>query len=260
MESVCGDEMNQIYCGDSHKTLKKIPSDSIDLVFTSPPYNFKIDYDKSIDDIDWAEYYYYLDKVFIECCRVLKWGGRLAVNLQPHWSGFEPTHHKLSQLIVSNNPDFHWRNEIMWEKNNYKCNFTAWGSWKSPSSPHLKHTWEYIEVFSKGVHKKQGIKENADITADDFKQWVNARWVINPETRMKNIGHPAMFPEELARRIIQLFSFKGDVVLDPFNGAGTTTLVSKKLGRPYIGIDISERYCQIAEERLNPPQQELNVG
>ena len=109
-----------------------------------------------------------------------------------------------------------WKGEILWEKNNYNCKYTAWGSWKSPSSPYLKYTWEFVEVFCKGSLKKEGSAENADIHGDDFKKWVYARWSIAPERRMKEFGHPAVFPEELARRVIQLFSFRGDVVLDPF--------------------------------------------
>ena len=143
-----------------------------------------------------------------------------------------------------------WKGEILWEKNHYNCKYTAWGSWKSPSNPYLKYSWEFIEVFCKGDLKHEGDSFMADITPEEFKKWVYAKWDIQPEFNMKKYGHPAMFPEELAERIIKLFSFKQDVVLDPFNGVGTTTSVAKKLSRKFIGIDISEEYCKIAEKRL----------
>jgi DNA modification methylase len=106
------------------------------------------------------------------------------------------------------------------------------------------------EVFAKGDLKKEGPRDAIDITADEFKKWVVARWPVAPERRMKEYDHPAMFPEELVRRALKLFSYEGDVVLDPFNGTGTTCVVAKKLNRVYLGIDISEKYCAIAERRL----------
>jgi site-specific DNA-methyltransferase (adenine-specific) len=143
-----------------------------------------------------------------------------------------------------------WKAEILWEKNNYNAKYTAWGSWKSPSMPYLKYTWEFVEVFDKETHKKAGLKENIDITDEEFKEWVIGRWSIPPETRMKEYGHPAMFPEEIPRRVLKLFSYRGDLVLDPFNGTGTTTLVAWKHFRRFIGIDISPQYCQKALERI----------
>jgi DNA modification methylase len=144
-----------------------------------------------------------------------------------------------------------WKGEILWEKNNYNCKYTAWGSWRSPSNPYLKYTWEFLEVFCKGSLKKPGDPALADISAEEFKKWVLGRWSIAPEKDMKAFGHPAMFPEELVSRVLKLFSFRGDVVLDPFNGAGTTTLVAKVLGRRYVGVDISPDYCRIARERIS---------
>ena len=143
-----------------------------------------------------------------------------------------------------------WKGEILWEKNNYNCKYTAWGSWKSPSNPYLKYTWEFLEIFCKGALKKDGVRENADILGDEFKKWVYAKWSIAPERNMKKYDHPAMFPEDLVDRTLKLFSFKGDAILDPFNGAGTTTAVAKKLNRRYIGIDNSKEYCIKAERRI----------
>ena len=240
--------INTIICSDSEKLLAKLPDNSVDLIFTSPPYNFGLGYDKTEDGIDWNEYFKKLFLIFDECIRVLKYGGRIIVNVQPLFSDYIPIHHKISNFFMEKK--LIWRGEILWEKNNYNCKYTAWGSWKSPSNPYLKYTWEFLEIFCKGDLKKIGTKENADIDAEEFKKWVVAKWSIPPEKKMKDFDHPAMFPEELVRRVLRLFSFKGDIVLDPFNGAGTTTLVSKKLGRKFIGIDESDKYCEIAKKRL----------
>lgn len=239
---------NVIICADSQEYLQTIPNESIDLIFTSPPYNFGMEYDNTNDSLCWSSYYGALSVIFRECERVLKHGGRIAVNVQPLYSEYARTHHYVANLLEEKG--LIWRNEILWEKNHYNCKYTSWGSWKSPSSPYMKYTWEFIEVFSKGDIKMQGDKNNADISGDDFKKWVYGKWSIAPERRMKNFEHPAMFPEELARRVLQLFSFKGANVLDPFCGIGTTCVVAKKLDRNYIGIDISEEYCKKAQQRI----------
>ncbi len=242
--------VNRIICGDSFEVLKTLPNNSVDLIFTSPPYNFGLEYDSQTDTYFWERYFEELFAIFDECIRVLKYGGRIVVNIQPLFSDYIPSHHLVSNYFMKKK--MIWKGEILWEKNNYNCKYTAWGSWKSPSNPYLKYTWEFLEIFAKGTIKKEGNSENADITADEFKKWVVAKWSIAPERNMKEFGHPAMFPEELASRVIKLFSFVGDVVLDPFNGVGTTTAVAQKLGRKFIGIDISQEYCVIAEKRLRP--------
>lgn len=104
-------------------------------------------------------------------------------------------------------------------------------------------------MYCKGNIKKPGKTENSDMTAEEFKSWVIAKWSIAPERHMSEYGHPAMFPEELAKRVLKLFSFKNDIALDSFNGAGTTSVVAKRMGRRYLGIDTSAEYCEIARER-----------
>jgi len=240
---------NKIICDDSFKILKMLPDNCIDLVFTSPPYNFGLDYESNEDAHHWDKYFSKLFEIFTECIRVLKYGGRIVVNIQPLFSDYIPSHHIISNFFMSKK--MIWKGEILWEKNNYNCKYTAWGSWKSPSNPYLKYTWEFIEIFSKGTLKKEGIREKADITADEFKKWVVAKWSIAPERNMKDYNHPAMFPEELATRIIKLFSFENDIVLDPFNGVGTTSFIARRFNRRYLGIDISKEYCTAAENRLS---------
>ncbi len=243
---------NQILCGDSEALLKRLPDNCIDLVFTSPPYNFGLGYQVSDDAHDWEAYFSKLFAVFDECIRVLKYGGRIIVNVQPLFSDYIPSHHIISNYFMQKS--LIWKGEILWEKNNYNCKYTAWGSWKSPSSPYLKYTWEFLEVFCKGNLKKQGKSENADIDADSFKEWVTAKWSIAPERRMREFDHPAMFPEELARRVMLLFSFRSDIVLDPFAGAGTTCVAAVRNNRRFLGMDISPEYCAVAESRLNEVQ------
>lgn len=114
----------------------------------------------------------------------------------------------------------------------------------------MKYTWEFVEIFCKGDLKKIGHKDDVDIAAEEFKKWVVGKWAIAPERNMKAHQHPAMFPEELAERVLKLFSYRRDIILDPFNGAGTTTLVAKRLGRRYLGIDISQTYCETARQRI----------
>ena len=244
---------NKIVCADSAEFLRKLPDNCVDLVFTSPPYNFGLDYaggeNGAEDDHHWREYFSRLFAVLEECVRVAKFGGRIVVNVQPLFSDYVPSHHVISNFFLKRG--LVWKGEILWEKNNYNCKYTSWGSWKSPSSPYLKYSWEFVEVFCKGDIKKAGRAADADITADEFKKWVYGKWSIAPERGMSaRFGHPAMFPEELARRVLRLFSFRGDAILDPFNGAGTTSLVAKKTGRKFLGVDISPEYCATAERRL----------
>ncbi len=238
---------NRVICGDSLEVIKNVPSSSVDVVLTSPPYNFGLDYQDTQDTFEWDAYFNTLFAILEECIRVLKHGGRLIINVQPLFSDYIPTHHVISHRLAE--LGLLWKGEILWEKNNYNCKYTAWGSWKSPSSPYLKYTWEFLEIFCKGTRKHIGDSLNADITGDEFKRWVYAKWSIAPERNMNKFDHPAMFPEELVERSLKLFSFKGDLVLDPFNGVGTTTCVAKRLERRYMGIDISEEYCRVAETR-----------
>ena len=239
---------NIIVTGDSLQILQKLPDNCIDIVVTSPPYNFGLEYNKHDDTNKWHEYYDMLFGIFDECIRVVKYGGRIIINVQPLFSDYIPSHHIISNFFFTNG--LIWKGEILWEKNNYNCKYTAWGSWKSPSSPYLKYTWEFLEVFCKGELKKTGNAQNIDINEEEFKSWVNAKWSIAPERDMKKYHHPAMFPTKLVERILKLFSFQNDVILDPFNGAGTTTMVAYQLQRNYFGIDISEEYCNTARQRI----------
>jgi DNA modification methylase len=250
--------INQIICDDCEEVLKKLPDNCIDLIVTSPPYNFGLEYNAHNDTHVWNDYFSKMERILQECVRVLVWGGRIVFNVQPLFSDYIPTHHMFSQIFIK--LGLIWRNEIIWEKNNYNAKFTSWGSWLSPSSPYFKYTWEFIEVFCKGDIKKMNRwNTEPDLTPEEFKTWTIGKWSIAPERKMKEYGHPAMFPEELVRRAIKLFSFPGDIVLDPFNGAGTTTFVADQLNRRYLGIDISKEYCETAKKRIIDGKNLFNI-
>ncbi len=139
--------LDQIYCEDSLEFLKKLPNNCIDIVLTSPPYNFGINYSATQDANLWQEYFNTLFAIFKECIRVLKSGGRIIVNIQPMFSDYIPTHHFISKFFIDEG--LIWKGEILWEKNNYNCKYCTWGSWKSPAAPYLKYSWEFIEIFCK---------------------------------------------------------------------------------------------------------------
>ncbi len=246
--------VNTIIVGDAEEVLRALPADSVDMVITSPPYNFGHSYagDPTEDTREWNEYFDKLYRIWAECYRILKPGGRIAVNVQPLFSDYIPTHHIISHQLQR--LGFLWKAEILWEKSNYNAKYTAWGSWQSPSMPYIKYTWEFIEVFDKATHRKVGPREAIDITAEEFKEQGRPAgrpcWNVAPEGRMKEFGHPAMFPEEIPYRLMRLFTYRGDIVVDPFNGAGTTTVVAYRLRRRFIGIDISPEYCRTAYERV----------
>ncbi len=240
--------MNEIICGKSEEMLPNFEANTIDMIICSPPYNFDRDYDSYEDKIDYEKYFGWLNTIWKECYRILKPDGRIAINILPIFTDNIPTHHIISQQL--RDIGFGWKAEIIWNKGGYNCPVTCWGSYMSPSAPYLKYSWEYIEVFIKSEYKKKGNKEDITITDKEFKESVHAMWKIPPEHNMKKFGHPAMFPEEIPRRLINLFTYKNDIILDPFNGAGTTTKVAHHEGRRYIGIDVSKKYCQTAIDRI----------
>jgi len=139
-------QVDRIYCGDCLSLMRQMPDEFVDLIVTSPPYNFGLDaYDRHMDTRSWEDYFATLHEVWRESHRVLKQGGRICVVVQPLFSDYVPSHHIISQQLRE--LGFLFKAEIVWEKHNWNCKYTAWGSWKSPSMPYLKYTWEFIEVF-----------------------------------------------------------------------------------------------------------------
>ena len=144
---------------------------------------------------------------------------------------------------------FLMRGEIIWNKAASASSSTAWGTWLSATNPVLRDIHEYILIFSKGSFSRKGSSRESTILKDDLLELTKSVWTF-PAVSARRIGHPAPFPEELPRRLIELYSFKGDVVIDPFCGSGTTCLAAFKSGRSYVGYEIELEYVQLAEKRL----------
>jgi len=238
--------LDEIICGDCLEVLGEMPDESVHLVFSSPPYNVGIDYDSHEDDKPFGEYMDWLAERFGECGRVLAPGGHLVVNVANIGrSPYLPLPARLAvRLEQEMGKEFMMRGEIVWDKFNIG-NRTAWGSWLSPNMPSLRDQHEILLVF-----RKEGKREGeSDLTKEEFLEYTRSIWTIQSESR--RVSHPAPFPEALARRVVKLFSFIGETVMDPFCGSGTTCAVAKELDRHFLGIDISEEYCEIARERCS---------
>ena len=226
--------------------MKEIPDNSLHLMVTSPPYNVTKEYD---EDLSLKEYLQLLKNVFAETYRTLVHGGRACVNVANLGrKPYIPLSDHISQIMTE--IGFLMRGEIIWYKGAGAGVSMAWGSWQSASNPVLRDTHEYILVFSKGsFSRKKPTDKESTITKDQFMEWTKSVWKMNPEAA-KKIGHPAPFPVELPYRLIQLYTFQGDVVLDPFMGSGSTAIATLKSERKYIGYDIEPEYIKLAEKRI----------
>ncbi len=236
--------IDQIYC-QSSEVMDELPDHSVHLMITSPPYNVQKEYD---EDLSLSDYRALLKTVFQETYNKLATGGRACINVAN--LGRKP-YIPLHSYIIEDMQELGYlmRGEIIWNKAAGAGASTAWGSWMSAANPVLRDVHEYILVFSKGAFaRKKGQKENS-IQKEDFLEWTKSVWNF-PTVSAKKIGHPAPFPEELPHRLIQLYTFKDDVVLDPFCGSGTTCVAAKKSGRHYVGYDISPEYVALAQQRL----------
>lgn len=237
--------LNKIILGNS-ESMESIPNNSVHLMITSPPYNVTKDYD---DDLSLTEYLKILKNVFTETFRVLVNGGRACINIANIGrKPYIPLSDYITMMMLE--IGYNMRGEIIWNKGAGAGVSMAWGSWQSASNPVLRDVHEYILIFSKGDYKRvQNDKQNT-ITKEQFMEWTKSIWTMNPESA-KKVNHPAPFPEELPYRLIQLYSFKDDIVLDPFMGSGTTAISALKTGRNFVGYEISPEYKIIAERRIN---------
>lgn len=239
---------------DCLQGIKELSNNSIDLVITSPPYNVdlgknkyhKNPYDLYNDNKEHSEYILWLKNIFSELYFKLVSGGRCVINIGDGQNGAVPTSSDIIQFMkeIGYIPLTH----IIWDKSQVG-NRTAWGSFNSCSSPSFPTPFEHILVFCKETRKLQ-TKGETDLTKQEFIDWSLALWKFAPETKQKQFGHNAMFPEELPKRCIKMFSWVGATICDPFNGAGTTAVVCKKLNRKYIGFEISSEYINITNKRL----------
>lgn len=246
---------NTIILGSS-ESMKEIPDNSLHLMVTSPPYNVTKEYD---ENLSLKEYLQLLKNVFSETYRVLAYGGRACVNVANLGrKPYIPLSGHISQIMIE--IGYLMRGEIIWYKGAGAGVSMAWGSWQSAANPVLRDTHEYILVFSKGSFsrkKPQGTEDT--ITGDQFMEWTKSVWVMNPESA-KKVGHPAPFPVELPYRLIQLYTYKGDIVLDPFMGSGSTAIAALKSDRKYVGYDIDLEYIKLSEERIAPYKLQMSLG
>ncbi|MGP6207709.1 DNA-methyltransferase [Cuniculiplasma sp. SKW3] len=237
--------LDKIFCKSSERMLE-IPDDSVHLMITSPPYNVGKLYDK---DMSLDEYRDFLKNVWKEVYRVLVPGGRACINVANLGrKPYIPLHAYIIEDLIE--LGFLMRGEIIWEKGNTASSSVAWGTYMSAKNPVLRDSHEYILVFSKKSFTR-GIKNNmkSTITKEEFMEYTKSIWSIGAESATR-IGHPAPFPMELPRRLIKLYSFEGEVVLDPFIGSGTTALAAIELFRHYIGYEIEQKYVDIATNRI----------
>jgi len=237
--------VNAIFCRSS-ENMVELPDASVHLMVTSPPYNVGKDYD---EDFTLEEYLDFLKRVWREVHRVLVPGGRACINVAN--LGRKP-YIPLHAYIARDMADlgFLMRGEIIWDKGASAAASTAWGSWKSPANPTLRDVHEYILVFSKGSFSRPRPEgREGTIAREEFLEFTKSVWTF-PAESAKKVGHPAPFPVELPYRLLQLYTYESEVVLDPFMGSGQTALAALKAGRGYVGYEIDDNYVGLAERRL----------
>ena len=243
-------ELLNTIIASSCENMKDIPNSSLHLMITSPPYNVSKEYD---NDLSLEEYLSLLKNCFTETYRVLVDGGRACINIANIGrKPYIPLSDYVSKIMIE--IGFNMRGEIIWNKSAGAGISTAWGSFQSASNPILRDVHEYILIFSKGNYKRERDKEEKElrkdnITKEEFIEWTKSVWTMNTESA-KRIGHPAPFPEELPNRLIKLFSFTNDIVIDPFMGSGTTAIAAIKNKRNFVGYEINKEYINLANNRI----------
>jgi modification methylase len=238
-------EMVDGLIGHTSEEMAELPDNSIHLMVTSPPYNVGKDYD---EDLTLEEYRSFLRRVFAEVHRVLVPGGRMCINLAN--LGRRP-YLPLHSFVIADLLSAGWlmRGEIIWNKAGSSTPSTAWGSWRSPQNPTLRDIHEYILVFSKDTYRRPKLNRQSTLGRDEFLEYTRSVWTFPSESARK-IGHPAPFPVELPYRLIQLYTYAGENVLDPFIGSGQTALAALRSGRHYVGYDNNLEYILLALARI----------
>lgn len=236
--------LDAVHCLDS-RDMSLLPDESVHLMVTSPPYNVGKDYD---EDLGLDEYRKLLCDVCTEVYRKLVVGGRACINIAN--LGRRP-YIPLHSYIIHDMQEigFLMRGEIIWDKAASAGASTAWGSWMSAKNPAMRDVHEYILVFSKGTMSRDGRGRKSTITRNEFLEYTKSIWSFPTESATR-IGHPAPFPVELPYRLIQLYTFEGDVVLDPFCGSGTTCIAALKTNRHFMGFDDNPEYVELARRRI----------
>lgn len=254
-----------IYNHDS-SDMSMLPDESVNLIITSPPYWTLKDYDvegqigKGSSSYDY--YINELNKVWKECVRVLAPDGKICINIMPFLltgkaARFE---RRETRLVLGDIEQFMDSTGCMyqfglyiWDKRKI-ARFSSFGSYPYPPNIFSTYPYEWITVFSKKGKRKpvsKKIKEKSRLTTEEWQKWaINSIWEMQP-AKAKAEGHPAPFPKELPSRLIKLYSFWGDTVLDPFAGTGTTLLAAQELGRKSIGFELNSEYVNLIYKKLN---------
>jgi site-specific DNA-methyltransferase (adenine-specific) len=248
-------------CGDA-RHMEALADASVALVVTSPPYFAGKQYEEELtrDGVpsSYAEYIGLLEAVFAECKRVLEPGGRIAVNVAN--LGRKP-YRSLSADVVAILQDrlgLLLRGEVIWRKSAGASGNCAWGSFRAATNPVLRDVSERVVVASKGRFDRArtareraaaGLPHRSTISADEFMSATLDVWEIPPE-RATRVGHPAPFPVELPERLVQLYTYEDDLVLDPFMGSGSTLVAAARTGRRYVGYDLDPDYVAVARQRV----------
>ncbi|MDD3535483.1 MAG: site-specific DNA-methyltransferase [Candidatus Cloacimonetes bacterium] len=246
--------INSIILG-SAENMVEVPDNSVHLMITSPPYNVSKEYDK---DLSLKEYLQLLENAFKETYRVLVNGGRACINVANLGrKPYIPLSDYISNMMID--MGFNMRGEIIWDKASSASPSTAWGSWLSAANPILRDVHEYILIFSKGDFSRKRNNKESTINKEDFMAWTKSVWTMKAESA-KRIGHPAPFPIELPHRLINLYSFKDDIILDPFMGSGTTAVAAAKLKRNFIGYEIDPDYLDLCNKRIKTYQDQYEIN
>ena len=237
------DAINKIFCGNS-TAMPELADDSVGLCVTSPPYFCLKEYEQ---ELTFDQYQEMLRLVWTEVYRVLEPGGRAVINIvgigrKP----YVPLHHIVTQQMLD--LGFLMRGEIIWQKSKGMSGNCAWGTFRSPQNPTLRDIHETLLVFSKG-RMSRAWKGTSTISTEEFMDSSLSTWYIEAE-HASRVNHPAPFPVELPRRLINFYSYVEDLILDPFMGSGTTAVAAVKLGRCYVGYDAVPEYVELAERRV----------
>ena len=256
------------FLGDA-RTMNELPDNSVALVVTSPPYFAGKEYETEVgrDGIpgSYMEYLEMLLEVFTECVRVLEPGGRIAVNVAN--LGRKPYRSLSSDVIgiLQDDLGLLLRGEVVWRKARGMSGSCAWGSFRSATNPVLRDITERIVIASKGRFDRarseqrragEGLPSESTLSTDEFLEATLDVWEI-PSESAQRIGHPAPFPVALPERLINLYTFEGDVVLDPFMGSGTTLVAAARTGRRGVGYDLDPAYVDMARRRVSEPVGDL---
>lgn len=247
-------EHGKLYHGDCLEIMRKMHSESVDMVITSPPYpgNNAMWGELYCED-NFLEAHNFLGEVWRECLRLIRPGGKLAINIantkrRPYLTNTVKTYNEIGENAEP-------LGEIIWHKG-FSTKGTAWGSYCNPSDPALSDQHEYILLFRKWGDRAK--RPGYFLNPKQFKSWRNSIWKIQT-VHASSVGHRAPFPIEIPQRLILLYSYEGETILDPFLGSGTTAMAAQKLNRKWVGIEIEEDVCRLAENRIRNDNSRLDL-